>query len=149
MGTRVALDDVTFAGAANLAVLARANFSSIKLDKSLIDQIGPESPAPAWLETVKVLLESTALRVIAEGVETEYQLGVLSAAKVQAAQGFYFSRPAPGGGVPGVSSRLLRNLARRLNAATRFRREPSTSCGAAVRVKPRARLCEPWVNPAK
>ena len=32
MGTRVALDDVTFAGAANLAVLARANFSSIKLD---------------------------------------------------------------------------------------------------------------------
>jgi hypothetical protein len=26
------------------------------------------------------------------------------------------------------------------------RREPSTSCGAAVRVKPKARLCEPWVN---
>jgi len=95
MGTRVALDDVTFAGAANLAVLARANFSSIKLDKSLVDQIGPESPAPAWLETVKVLLESTALKVIAEGVETEYQVGVLSAAKVQAAQGFYFSRPLP------------------------------------------------------
>ena len=95
MGTRVALDDVTFAGAANLAVLARANFSSIKLDKSLIDQIGPESPTPAWLETVKVLLESTALQVTAEGVETEYQLGVLSAAKVQAAQGFYFSRPLP------------------------------------------------------
>ena len=95
MGTRVALDDVTFAGAANLAVLARANFSAIKLDKTLIDQIGPESPAPAWLETVKVLLESTPLQVIAEGVETEYQLGVLHAAKVQAAQGFYFSRPLP------------------------------------------------------
>ena len=25
----------------------------------------------------------------------------------------------------------------------------STSCEAAVRVKPRARLCEPWVSPAK
>jgi len=95
MGTRVALDDVTFAGAANLAVLARANFSAIKLDKSLIDQIGPERPAPAWLGTVKVLLESTPLQVIAEGVETEYQLEVLCAAKVQAAQGFYFSRPLP------------------------------------------------------
>jgi sensor c-di-GMP phosphodiesterase-like protein len=95
MGTRVALDDVTFAGAANLAVLARANFSAIKLDKSLIDQIGPECPAPAWLETVKVLLESSPLQVIAEGVETEYQLAVLSAVKVQAAQGFYFSRPLP------------------------------------------------------
>ena len=26
------------------------------------------------------------------------------------------------------------------------RREPSMSCAAAVRVKPKARLCEPWVN---
>jgi sensor c-di-GMP phosphodiesterase-like protein len=95
MGTRVALDDVTFAGAANLAVLARANFSAIKLDKSLIDQIGPERAAPAWLETVKGLLVSSSLQVIAEGVETEYQFAVLCAAKVQAAQGFYFSRPLP------------------------------------------------------
>ena len=30
-----------------------------------------------------------------------------------------------------------------------IRREPSTSCGAAVRVKPKARLCEPWVNAPK
>jgi hypothetical protein len=30
-----------------------------------------------------------------------------------------------------------------------IRREPSTSCEAAVRVKPTARLCEPWVTPAK
>jgi sensor c-di-GMP phosphodiesterase-like protein len=95
MGTRVALDDVTFAGAANLAVLARCNFSAIKLDKSLIDQIGPESPTPAWVETVKGLLESSPLQVIAEGVETEYQFAILCAAKVQAAQGFYFSRPLP------------------------------------------------------
>jgi len=28
-----------------------------------------------------------------------------------------------------------------------IRRELSTSCGAAARVKPRARFCEPWVNP--
>ena len=26
-----------------------------------------------------------------------------------------------------------------------LRRERSTSCGAAVRVKPKARLCEPWL----
>lgn len=93
MGTSVALDDVTFAGAANLVLLARCNFSAIKLDKSLIDQIGPERPTPTWLETVRVLLESSPLQVIAEGVETEYQFAVLCAAKVQAAQGFYFSPP--------------------------------------------------------
>lgn len=93
MGAKVALDDVTFAGAANLSVLARSTFSAIKLDRSLINQINPDHPAPAWLETVKVLLESTPLQVIAEGVETAYQHEVLRAAKVQAAQGFYFSRP--------------------------------------------------------
>jgi len=42
---------------------------------------------------------------------------------------------------------MYRGLDSRIDpiAITRFRREPSTSCGAAVRIKPRARLCEPWV----
>jgi sensor c-di-GMP phosphodiesterase-like protein len=95
MGVKVALDDVTFPGAANLAVLSRCNISEIKLDKSLIDQIDPERSEPPWLETVKGLMESSPLQVIAEGVETEYQFAVLCAAKVQAAQGVYFSRPLP------------------------------------------------------
>ena len=33
------------------------------------------------------------LAVIAEGVDTEYQVAMLRAANVHAAQGFYFSRP--------------------------------------------------------
>ena len=95
MGARVALDDVTLVGGANLAVLAHCNFSAIKLDKSLIDQIGPQCPAPEWLGSVTAMLESSQLQVIAEGVETEHQLAALRAAKIQAAQGFYFSRPIP------------------------------------------------------
>jgi sensor c-di-GMP phosphodiesterase-like protein len=94
-GIKVALDDVTLVGGANLAVLARCNFYAIKLDKSLIDQITPQCPAPPWLRSVTALLATSELLVIAEGVETEQQFRVLRAANIQAAQGFYFSRPIP------------------------------------------------------
>ena len=94
-GIRVALDDVTLMGGANIAVLARCNLYEIKLDKSLVDQIRPDSPAPDWLASVTALLETSRLQVIAEGVETEQQCATLRAANIQAAQGFYFSRPLP------------------------------------------------------
>jgi sensor c-di-GMP phosphodiesterase-like protein len=93
LGVKVALDDVTLVGVPNLAVLARCRFDAIKLDRSLIDQIRPECPAPEWLSSVKSLMGSSQLQVIAEGVETEQQANTLRAANIQAAQGFYYSRP--------------------------------------------------------
>lgn len=95
VGVKVALDDVTLHGAANLAVLARCNFHAIKLDKSLIDQIGPQCPDPEWLKLVAALRQSSPLLIIAEGVEMVEQVTTLRAANIQAAQGFYFSRPIP------------------------------------------------------
>jgi sensor c-di-GMP phosphodiesterase-like protein len=94
-GLHVALDDVTFMGGANVAVLARCDFHAIKIDKSLIDQIGAHSSSPDWLLSVAALLKSSRLLVIAEGVETEQQSAALCAANIQAAQGFYYSRPIP------------------------------------------------------
>ena len=95
MGARVALDDVTLVGGASLVILARCNFDVIKLDKSLIDQIGPDRVAPEWPRFITALLESSPTLVIAEGVETEPQIAILRAVGIQAAQGFYFSRPIP------------------------------------------------------
>ena len=95
LGARVALDDVTLVSGANLAVFARCHFDAIKLDKSLIDQIVDDAPVPAWLRTLSALLEISPFQVIAEGVETEAQALALRTMKIQAAQGFYFSRPIP------------------------------------------------------
>jgi sensor c-di-GMP phosphodiesterase-like protein len=92
-GIKVALDDVTLVGGANLAILARCNLYAIKLDKSLIDQIRPESPTPEWLNSVKILVDMSQLQVVAEGVETAQQSMILREANIQAAQGFYFSPP--------------------------------------------------------
>ena len=46
LGVRIALDDVTMVGGANMAVLARSPFDAIKLAKSLLDQISPASSSP-------------------------------------------------------------------------------------------------------
>ena len=91
LGIRIALDDVVLMGGANVAVLARCNFHIIKLDRSLVAQIGPENSTPEWLGLVSALLGTSRLEVIAEGIETEQQFTTLRGASIQAGQGFYFS----------------------------------------------------------
>ena len=92
-GARLALDDVTHVGGANLSVLARCNMHMIKIDGSLVAQISPDSPAPTWLAGISHLIKASQLEVIAEGVETAQQLAVLRDAGIQMAQGYHFSRP--------------------------------------------------------
>jgi sensor c-di-GMP phosphodiesterase-like protein len=92
-GIKVALDDVTLLGGANLAVLIRCDLFYFKLDRSLIFEITPECPHPEWLQSLAALLKLTNLLIIAEGVETQQQFETLRASNIKAAQGFYFSRP--------------------------------------------------------
>jgi sensor c-di-GMP phosphodiesterase-like protein len=89
-GARAALDDVTLSGA-NLALLTRCRFDLIKVDRTLVAQLGADLPPPAWLGGLSTLLRATPLEVIAEGVETEHQADVLRAAGVQLAQGHWFA----------------------------------------------------------
>lgn len=93
LGIKIALDDVTLLGGANLAILSRCQFDMIKVDRSLVAQITPDVTEPEWLEGIAALIRSSKLLVIAEGVETAQQLEVLVAAGVQAAQGFHLSPP--------------------------------------------------------
>ncbi len=93
-GVRIALDDVLFNGR-NLVVLSRCNVHIVKLDRSLVAQIGsPNHPQPPpWLNHLTSLREAATLDIIAEGIETREQLEALTAAGVSMVQGFYFSRP--------------------------------------------------------
>jgi sensor c-di-GMP phosphodiesterase-like protein len=112
-GVRIALDDVTLS-ATNLVILSRCTLDLIKTDRSLVDQITPECPCPAWLSGLSAVLQSTRVAIIAEGVETEAQAEALRAAGVSMAQGYYFSPPisaerlkayySRAGGQPGPSS---------------------------------------------
>ena len=86
------MDDVGVADE-NLAVFARAHVDILKIDKSLIDQLGDEDELPPWLKALAALLPVTPLQVIVEGVEQEVQVTKLKAAGIELAQGFYFSPP--------------------------------------------------------
>ena len=91
-GASVALDDTTLSGA-NLALLTRCQFDLVKIDRTLIAQIAPDKPPPGWMGGLAALLRTTSLKIIAEGVETEYQADALHAAGVQMAQGHLFAAP--------------------------------------------------------
>lgn len=91
-GVRLALDDTMMSGA-NLALLTRCPFGTIKLDREVTAQLKPDEPPPDWLAGLEALLKSSSLQVVAEGVEADHQARMLRAAGVQMAQGHLFSRP--------------------------------------------------------
>ncbi len=93
IGIRVAMDDFSHGSRANMAILSRAHFDIIKLDKSLCAQITDSNKNPHWLAGISALMQSSQLVVIAEGIETEVQYNALKQANIQEAQGFYFSNP--------------------------------------------------------
>jgi EAL domain-containing protein (putative c-di-GMP-specific phosphodiesterase class I) len=88
------LDDTTLTGT-NAALLARANFKILKLDRALTAELVEGAGPPEWLSALELLLRSSTLHVIAEGVESAYQALTLRAAGVRMAQGYLFSMPLP------------------------------------------------------
>jgi EAL domain-containing protein (putative c-di-GMP-specific phosphodiesterase class I) len=93
-GVALALDDTTLTGT-NAALLTRANFKILKLDRALTAELVEGGEAPDWLGALRSLLRSSTLHVIAEGVESSYQALTLRAAGVRMAQGYLFSMPLP------------------------------------------------------
>jgi sensor c-di-GMP phosphodiesterase-like protein len=93
-GARVALDDTTLSGT-NLALLMRCHFDFVKVDQSLVHQIGndPAQRRPAWLDGLAALLDRTPLQIVAEGIESPVQLEVLRTAGVQWGQGHLLAKP--------------------------------------------------------
>lgn len=91
-GVRVALDDVRI-DPVSVMVLSRCNAQIIKIDKSVLLEHGQDGSMPRWAEALSVLLKTTDLEVIAEGVETAEQLALLKAAGVRRVQGHYLSPP--------------------------------------------------------
>lgn len=89
-GVRIALDDVRI-DPASVMVLSRSNVQIIKIDKSVLLDPGAGGAMPRWAEALAVLLKTTGLEVVAEGVETAEQLALLRTAGVSKVQGHYFS----------------------------------------------------------
>lgn len=92
MGIRVSVDDFGI-GCSAVNYLKRFPVHSLKIDHSLVRDIGAPPGDSAVVSAILALAHSLQLNVVAEGVENEGQLRFLSARNCDAAQGYYFSKP--------------------------------------------------------
>ncbi len=79
-------------GYSSLSFLIRFPIDTIKIDRKFIFDLGKENNN-ALVESLILMSRSMGLSLIAEGVETEDQLAILSGMSCEKAQGYYFSRP--------------------------------------------------------
>ncbi len=82
-------------GYSSLSYLKRFPIDAVKLDKSFVDGLPHEDDDVAISRAVIALAHSLKLTVIAEGVETEEQLGFLHRNGCNVIQGFIVSRALP------------------------------------------------------
>jgi len=90
----ISIDDFG-TGYSSLGYLSRLPVDEIKIDRSFIIDVVESSSSRAIALSVIFLAHSLGLETVAEGVETEQQLGFLKKERCSQYQGFLFSRPIP------------------------------------------------------
>ena len=92
-GIAVSIDDFG-TGYSTLNVLKDYNITTVKLDKSLLNNIGnPESKDEVIIRNVVNMANELQKEVIAEGVETEKQAEYLKSINCNNVQGYLFDKP--------------------------------------------------------
>ena len=94
MGVHVALDDFG-TGSSSLLHLVRLPIDVLKLDRTFVSRVDRDRQSRALCEAVVTIGRTLGVDVVAEGVETPAQLGVLRGMGIGFAQGFLLSRPVP------------------------------------------------------
>jgi diguanylate cyclase (GGDEF)-like protein/PAS domain S-box-containing protein len=95
MGVRLSLDDFG-TGYSSLGYLSRTRFSSIKVDRSFVqDAARGIKEAIAIIRAVVALADSLGMATTAEGVENEDEHRMVQALGCTKVQGYYFGRPLP------------------------------------------------------
>jgi diguanylate cyclase (GGDEF)-like protein/PAS domain S-box-containing protein len=94
MGVKIAIDDFG-TGFSSLSYLARLPVDTLKIDRSFVTAMTTSPDGLSLVTTVIKLAHSLRLGVVAEGVETAEQEGLLRLLNCNEYQGFLFSKPVP------------------------------------------------------
>jgi EAL domain-containing protein (putative c-di-GMP-specific phosphodiesterase class I) len=104
LGVRFSIDDFG-TGYSSLSYLKSFPLHELKIDRSFVKDINTNADTAAIAKAIIAMAHSLKLKVVAEGVETEQQLKLLSDEGCDEMQGYLISRPIPAG-------ELLKLLAR-------------------------------------
>ncbi len=94
-GVQIQIDDFGI-GYSSLSYLSNFPISALKIDRSFVHHMEDESNNLKIVQAILMLSQRLGLGVIAEGVETEYQLLQLRQLGCEYGQGFYVAIPVPG-----------------------------------------------------
>lgn len=117
LGLEIALDDFG-AGYSSLASVGAHRFDELKLDASLVGEIGTRRGEKVVSIAVS-LAHELGMSVVAEGVESERQLEFLALCGCEVVQGFYFGGPLPRPAFEGAMRRAAAGASRSPRAAAR------------------------------
>jgi diguanylate cyclase (GGDEF)-like protein len=92
LGSFIALDDFG-TGYSSLGFLKSFPVDTLKIDRTFIRDIGEDEEDRAICSAIVTLGQALKLAVVAEGVETEEQMGILKQQGCHLIQGFLFARP--------------------------------------------------------
>jgi diguanylate cyclase (GGDEF)-like protein len=94
IGLKLSIDDFG-TGYSSLTYLKKYRFDKIKIDTTFIADVTKSREARAIIHALVGLAAELGMEIVAEGIETETQLGYVTGARCTAAQGFYLGRPMP------------------------------------------------------
>lgn len=92
LGVRVSIDDFG-TGYSSLSYLKDLPINTLKIDRSFINNLRLDTSDIAIVKAIITMGHGLAVKVVAEGVETEEQIELLKELKCHYAQGFYLHRP--------------------------------------------------------
>lgn len=110
LGVRISIDDFGTCYS-SLNYLRLIPISTIKIDQSFVRDLSEEHRSSAIIQAIVDIARGFGLHLVAEGVETNYQMKTLHQLGCDEMQGYLFSRPVPAS----EAERLLNNSCDRLH----------------------------------
>jgi diguanylate cyclase (GGDEF)-like protein len=99
MGFRIALDDFG-TGYSSLSMVKSFKFDRMKLDRSLVMDLGQDPASVAVLEAAVTMARHVGAEVVTEGISEANLIGATKDAGCTHLQGYYYSRPIEASDVP-------------------------------------------------
>jgi len=94
LGFKVSVDDFG-TGYSSLSYLKRFPLDTLKIDQSFVAELQPETDGYVVVKAIIDLAKALGLKTVAEGVETEDQMRLLSDLGCDFGQGYYFQAATP------------------------------------------------------